>query len=417
MVTRNFKRLLARMLQSTGNDNESNINIVTPFVLVDTGGSPFYLVSRSNQFPYSTDLVGQNSSTDAGISVGSGGTAPSETDYCLETPISNVNVVVNNMSMKNDKYYNNTLIFNVGVTNQGSSDIVIREICYKTVLRGTAYVGRLSTTFSGTSCTCMLDRAVLDSPITIPPGETGIIIYRLSTSIYGERTIDGIPIVSFDRGTDEEICAMIDAAKQGKFDLQKDCGWSVGEHRRIHIDAFTGGGSTTHAAQDLDIVITSFDDYNGCGCLFQFDSVQALSTTQRMNGSSQNNYANSEMVNTTLPALEAALPSWLKSRLTAFDVLYKASYNATEISTLAGQKLGIRSATEVRNASVTPPDGAYMGYFTNSSHRGVSLGISDNTTSFVTRTPTTSNTYYMVSNSSTNRSATAAGGVAFFGCI
>ena len=80
-----------------------------------------------------------------------------------------------------------------------------------------------------------------------------------------------VNIVPFATGTDEEIAAMIDAAHNGYIDLQQDGEWAVGDTRTIQVSAFTGGGNVSHPQQEIEIVITSFDEYMSCGNLFQFD--------------------------------------------------------------------------------------------------------------------------------------------------
>ena len=37
------------------------------------------------------------------------------------------------------------------------------------------------------------------------------------------------------------------------------------------------------ATQPIDIVISAFGDYNGCGCVMQFDFREQLAAGQRMN--------------------------------------------------------------------------------------------------------------------------------------
>jgi hypothetical protein len=142
---------------------------------------------------------------------------------------------------------------------------------------------------------------------------------------------------------------MIDAARQGTIDLQTDGGWCVGDMRPIDISAFTGGNNTSHAAQTIDIAITQFGDYMNCGCLFQFDFVEELATGQRMNATNTNvgGYGESEMKTTTIPALVAALPNWLQSRLKTFDVLASAGNKSTEIVTVSGNQLALRSEIEI----------------------------------------------------------------------
>ena len=58
-------------------------------------------------------------------------------------------------------------------------------------------------------------------------------------------------------GSDAEVAAVLAAAAAGTIDLQQDAGWSVGDVRLIHVDAFTGGNGVTCPAQDVYIAISS----------------------------------------------------------------------------------------------------------------------------------------------------------------
>lgn len=159
----------------------------------------------------------------------------------------------------------------------------------------------------------------------------------------------GPDIVPWSTGTDSQIIALIQAAHNGDIDLQQDAGWAVGDVRSIDISAFTGGGNTSHAAQNIDIVISSFDDYNNCGCVMQFDFKETLTTYGEMNRSATNvgGYGSSEMKTTTLPALVNALPAWLKDILIEFSVLVSAGGQSSTIETVTGNKLALRSEIEV----------------------------------------------------------------------
>lgn len=166
-------------------------------------------------------------------------------------------------------------------------------------------------------------------------------------------------IVNWSDGSDEEVAAMIDAAHAGEIDLQTDMGWKVGDTRTIHIDAFTGGGDVSHEEQDIDIVISSFENYEGCGCKMQFDFKQALARGHKMNSSATNagGYKASEMYTATLPALVEAVPEWLKERLVEFSVKASVGNQSSTIETITGNKLALRSEIEIFGFTSTSEDG------------------------------------------------------------
>lgn len=250
--------------------------------------------------------------------------------------------------------------------------------------------------------------------------------YTLTLTATTTVTVESaLTVVSWASGSDADVAAMIDAAHAGTIDLQQDGGWAVGDVRTIHIDAFTGGGNTAHAAQDIDIVITSFDEYMGCGNVMQFDFKDALATGQRMNGTSTNvgGYGSSEMKTTTLPALVNALPSWLKSRLIEFSVLTSAGNKSSSIDTVNGNKLSLRSEAEIFD-SVTYSangEGSQIAYYTNANNRKKNKGHNGSLNGWLERSP---NIYGTVAfcgvayNGAVDwQDATTANGVAPFGCL
>lgn len=188
-------------------------------------------------------------------------------------------------------------------------------------------------------------------------------------------------IVSWADGTDDEIAAMIDAARAGTIDLQTDGGWAVGDVRTIKISAFSAESTTSYAEQSIDIAISSFEDYNECGCIMQFDFCTLLTASHtdsdykgtRMNSSNTNSggYGATEMYKTTLPALVEALPSWLKERLIEFSVLASAGSQSSTINTVTGNLLALRSEVEIfgKTTYSKSGEGSQIPYYTTSANR------------------------------------------------
>lgn len=152
---------------------------------------------------------------------------------------------------------------------------------------------------------------------------------------------------TFSAGSDEVIGAMIDAAQDGDLDLKTL--WAVGDTRTISVAAFAGV-QNQHAAQSIDIVITSFEDYNNAGAVMQFDMKDCLAEYEYMNSSNTGTLTNTSMYKTVLPNYANALPSWLKTRLKPFSIKVSPDgSNATPI-TLTNQKLALRAEWEVFGA-------------------------------------------------------------------
>lgn len=234
-----------------------------------------------------------------------------------------------------------------------------------------------------------------------------------------------LEIVSWADGTGEQIKAMLEAARVGTIDLQTDGGWKVGDVRTITINAFTGGGNTSHAQQDIDIVISQFGDYMGCGSVMQFDFKDELATAVRMNSSNTNagGWGESEMKKTTLPALVEALPTWLKESLIEFSCLTSAGSQSSTIETVKGNKLALRSEIEIFGSTTYSKagEGAQIEYYKTSANRIKKRGHNGSTSSWWERSPYGSNSsYFCYVASGGSADCSGAGntrGVAPFGCI
>lgn len=413
MITQNMRNLMAIALQSSG-------TVYGMLPVTDVSGAVRYL-SPLFAFPGSHAEAFTLDANSAGISIGTGTTAATVTDYNLEATITSgitVTLESNIVRMDGDSPYHE---YTFAITNTSESALTISEVGYKQALRSCSTQGGTS----DSAGVFLLDRTVLSSPLTIQAGDAGILVYALKTSP-PSKTVSGVKIVSFTYGTDEEVAAMIDAARLGTIDLQTDGDWAVGDMRTIHIDAFTGGGSTAHAAQDIDIAITQFGDYMGCGCLFQFDFVESLATGQRMNSSNTNvgGYGSSEMRGTTLPALVDALPEWLRTRLKTFDVLASAGNKSTTIETVTNNKLALRSEVEIFGTTTYSAAGEgtqIEWYKRGTAPRTKRLGRTGSASSWWERSPRVSAATYFcfvsINGGASGNTASGAYGLSPFGCI
>lgn len=377
MVTKNFLNVLAMALQAGSN--------IGNLLVRDTSGRVLYLTGNYERFPsIVTNDVTTNADA-AGISVGTGNTAATEEDFQLDEPLtSGINLALAETVYGVDAPGCPYVQYKVTVTNNGADPITVKEIGYKQNLRAAKYPG-MTTTIAGVYYfACLLDRTVLDTPVTIASGDAGVITYKLRTIPQAYETIGGVQMASWTYGTDEQIAAILDAAEAGTVDLQTDAGWRVGDMRKIHVDAFTGGNNVACPAQDVFIAISSFEEYNtGLGNVIQFDFVDALSEAFRMNSSNTTTggYGATEMYNTTLPALYAALPTWLKDRLKTFSVV--ASKGGSDLSTaetVGGNKLALRSEMEIFGARTYShvDEGAQVDYYKSAGNRvkGAGTGAS-----------------------------------------
>lgn len=234
-----------------------------------------------------------------------------------------------------------------------------------------------------------------------------------------------VSLATFADATDDEIAAMIYAAHMGVIDLQADAGWAVGDSRTIRLSLFTGGTGITHYAQSNDIVISSFADYNGCGCVMQFDFKKSIQNTEKMNATDTNSggYGASVMYTTTLPRMADALPAYLRNMLIAFPVLSSAGGQSGTINTVTGNLLALRSEIEVLGtiARSMAGEGSLIPYYATSANRSKGRVAYSGNYAWLLRSPYSSgnSSYASVTSAGagSTRNASTACGLAPFGCI
>ena len=221
---------------------------------------------------------------------------------------------------------------------------------------------------------------MLDTPVTIAPGDAGIVTYRLQTNpVPTPPVVAGVQMASFDYGTDEQIAAILDAAAAGTIDLQRDAGWKVGDQRVLRIAAFTAGGNVVEPAQNVAIVITSFEEYMGCGNVMQFDFACALSS-------------------------------------------YGAFPSSQTVETVTDNKLALRSEVEVSGSNPQSPagEGTQAEYYSGGRYfRSKPLGISGSNIQWWMRSAYNGTSYCTGTSSADTNYDTAStkNGLAAFGCL
>ena len=252
--------------------------------------------------------------------------------------------------------------------------------------------------------------------MTVQAGDAGVIYYKLRTDATPERTKNGVKLVSWEWGTDEEIAAMLEAAHNGTIDLQTDGLWEIGDVRQVDIGAWSGGGRSFDATT-RPLVISSFAEYEGCGNVMQFDFLTIVNNRGvRMNDTGVNRYSESEMKTSTLPALIDALPSWLKNALITFSVKVGAGNNSSSIETVTGNKLALRSEVEITGTHdhSAAGEGSQVDLYRDSLYRTKY----SSSTGYWLRSPYGTSMYYYCTDGSIGRqSANSTEALAPFGCL
>ena len=131
--------------------------------------------------PYPNSISMSNltiSPSSAGIAVGSGSTPATVDDYCLENMITSG--ITATIPATATATYDNThkqyvVSKDITIANTGSASITISEIG---ILASVKYADSVGVSASANSATVLADRTVLDTPVTIPAGESGVIRYE-----------------------------------------------------------------------------------------------------------------------------------------------------------------------------------------------------------------------------------------------
>jgi len=175
MLTNNFKKILFKVIfgfsvNATDYPPAKFSNIPT---LISISGSSRHLSDYDVWFPTVNSLSTLNTTPTNGrgyIILGNGTTEPTPEDYRLESQITE------NLSCDNVSVSRNTTIktYTATFSNSGTSPMTVTEI---------GYVSRFvwDYTFGDYSFdNFLMDRTVLDTPITIPAGESRTVTYELS---------------------------------------------------------------------------------------------------------------------------------------------------------------------------------------------------------------------------------------------
>lgn len=172
MLTKNFDKIMALAFGFLKNGDTSNIDLM----LTNTSGAS--VKSRcSNSFQYYalpaglTDLLTSiPAGGSGGVAFGNGTAQPTKNDYTLSGSIFNTVSVATKTSTSTVDGNTVTVTKTYYLNNTGATDFTISEVA--TFASGAA-VG----------CAAMIDRTLLDSPVTISSGGVGKIVYSVSMTI------------------------------------------------------------------------------------------------------------------------------------------------------------------------------------------------------------------------------------------
>lgn len=173
MLTKSAKRIMAAIFAMP---NGTQLHDYFIPVKTRNNNTRYMQPDRDNWPAVNSFHFNVNPASGTGISVGTGNTAATDDDYSLESGIPDYTlsgyVSVLNVSMVNDYPCVELL---VSVTNLSGSAFTIAEIGYFVQV-----MAKVAGSSSGGTMVVMADRTVLNSPVTVPAGETKNIKYTLT---------------------------------------------------------------------------------------------------------------------------------------------------------------------------------------------------------------------------------------------
>ena len=171
MITNNWKNFMKAWYAGIGGVDTSLVPVVDldGTVRVPSGSLSSYC---KHIFPTNEPTVAQSMYTDKGVWFGDGNAEPSPNDYCLSgNRVTTYNVVGSSTSssIQGDEQ---ALTCVYTLQNTGTEQITISEVCWVACINA-----------SNASKGFVLDRTLLETPVVIPPGEQGVVLYRRSITI------------------------------------------------------------------------------------------------------------------------------------------------------------------------------------------------------------------------------------------
>lgn len=140
------------------------------------------------QTPSFSNITGSSiTASSNGVAFGSSDTPATDEDYTIGSKIDNLtaslspastNAVSNSYDSTNDESHN---YVDLTVTNNNSEAVTIKEICKFGLLFYSATKGSVPASASD-KVSVLIDRTVLDAPVTIQPGESAVIRYDFIVS-------------------------------------------------------------------------------------------------------------------------------------------------------------------------------------------------------------------------------------------
>lgn len=175
MITKACKQAIQTYPVWTTQNNTANAKPMFPSASVKNTAGQDRWVSFANGNLLSALNI-QLNATNAGFHFGSGTTAPTENDYKMESDFtSGISVVLNSSARSYTPKPHMTFTFTI--TNTGSSSVTVSEVG---IVTANIQCCTSSSATSASSNNILIDRTLLDTPLTIAPSSTAALEYTVN---------------------------------------------------------------------------------------------------------------------------------------------------------------------------------------------------------------------------------------------
>lgn len=248
------------------------------------------------------------------------------------------------------------------------------------------------------------------------------------------KVVNGITIVDWADGTDEEIVAMVNGHYEGKINLYDY--WKIGDERQITLSAMDATGvSETHAAQTVTMVLMDTNKKslvepinNITKCAFVVGQKNCLLEKGYMSNVNNNNASNWVRNNWCYDVYKNAFPSTISSIFKQFETYTAGKGGPYSYIAELGSFVyfNLPAEREIYGESIYTPAGTETAndqfeYYKTPSHRIKKLGDSGAVDSYWERTPSNNDTESFccvnAAGEASNAKATTLLGIAPFGVI
>ena len=184
MLTAWGKKIILGNTPATSGVIAPNIQVAMPANITakTCAGNDVYTNAKLSSYTanlLTSALIESGTSASTGFAIGSGDTAPTENDYSLVAQITGVSGSMSGGETIYDadsgKYISR---IDFTISNNTENSVVVKEIARFVQVSSATAIGQNTSSAAGNKRCVMLDRTVLDEPVTIPANNAGVVRYE-----------------------------------------------------------------------------------------------------------------------------------------------------------------------------------------------------------------------------------------------